>query len=167
MTNDIKGFTDDTPYLPYMIWWPLKPFEPSLRTLAQQCPKMTHQIAIVCIFADYEDLYRKLQPKPHSHLSLAAEQSPNPFYKEDLEKRTEEQGIDLERTWHWSCASSNWLQPDLEPTSNIIPYYTLTPFVMGDDGQRFGTYFEYNLHSDRVETYVWLQPDQIREWEIG
>jgi hypothetical protein len=164
MTNEISGLTGGTEYLPYMIWWPLKPLELTLVMLAQQCPKMTHQIAIACIFCDYEHLYRQLQPSLHRHLWLAAEQSPNPLYKEDLKKRAAEEGIDLMHvTYHWTGASSDWLAPDLEPTSNVI-CSPLNPFVMADDGQRIGSYFEYHIKSGIVEKYVWQQPDLLREW---
>ncbi|THD00246.1 hypothetical protein EYZ11_000296 [Aspergillus tanneri] len=97
---------------------------------------MKRQIAIACVFCDYEGLYRSLQVVPHYHIWLAAKQSPNPFYRQDLETRAIEQGFDVtEKIYSWTGESSDWLAKDLEPTNNAI-YSPLTPFFMSDSGQR-------------------------------
>lgn len=98
MINDISGLTNDNPFLPYLIWWLLKPQEQCLLDLAEQCPAMTRQIAIACIFCNYEFTYKRLRNlRPHIHLWAAAKQSPHPFYREDLQKRAAEEGYNLER----------------------------------------------------------------------
>ncbi|KAA8648337.1 uncharacterized protein ATNIH1004_004222 [Aspergillus tanneri] len=128
---------------------------------------MKHQIAITCVFCDYERLYRNLQVTPHYHICwLAAKQSPNPFYLRDLETRAAEQGFDVtKQTYYWSGETSEWLHKDLEPTSNAI-YSPLTPFFISDSGQAEGTYFEYSMSSDIIERYVWQRPDLLHKLEV-
>ncbi|RJE19722.1 hypothetical protein PHISCL_07935 [Aspergillus sclerotialis] len=165
MINDISGLTDESPYLPYMIWWPLRPTKTTLQTLAKQCPRMTHQIAITCVLSDYGRLYRELCVKPHYHIWLAARRSPNPFYRQDLETRSADLGFDVTYpACHWTGATDSWLAEDLEPTSDLI-YSPLNPFLMADGGQRVGPYFEYTIKSGIVERYVFQRPELLRRLE--
>ncbi|KAL0944939.1 uncharacterized protein CTRU02_202826 [Colletotrichum truncatum] len=118
MINDPRDFLDgwpaDTPQ-PYLIWWPLRPGQDILYTLAEKVPEMKAQVAAAAIYCDYVSLYKWIQPTPSEHLCLAARLSPNPFYLEDLEKRAAAQNIPLvasEQDLEVQC-----MMADLEPTT--------------------------------------------------
>ncbi|KAH6950873.1 hypothetical protein DER45DRAFT_579044 [Fusarium avenaceum] len=82
---------------PYVIWWPLKPDEAYLRYFAEQVPEMKRPITAAAIACDYESLYSWLDPEPSWHLWIVASKfSPNPFYREDQERRGREKGVDVD-----------------------------------------------------------------------
>ncbi|KAF7591420.1 hypothetical protein BBP40_001581 [Aspergillus hancockii] len=127
---------------------------------------MTPQTAIAYAFCNYEATYRKLQVKPHYYICMAAKQSPNHFYRQDLEMRAPDQGLDVtRRTYYWTGDTADWLAEDLEPTETNI-YPPLSPFLMWDDGQRIGTNFEYSLDSGIIERYVRQRFDLLRKLEV-
>jgi hypothetical protein len=83
--------------MPYIIWWPLKPDHEYLRLLAENVPEMKRQVLAAAIACDYVGLYKWLDPEPSWHLWIvAAEFSPNPFYREDQERRAREKGVQVE-----------------------------------------------------------------------
>ncbi|XHG05794.1 hypothetical protein AWENTII_009007 [Aspergillus wentii] len=162
MINDITGFNNDTNYLPYLIWWPLKPDRNSLSKLAEDCPKMKEQIAIACIFCDYEWQYRKLDA--NSNMRLAAQNCSNPFYLADVERRAAEQGIDItlgHRDWD---GETDAVATDLEPTTESL-YAPLHAGLMDDNGNLCGTYFAQMPESGLVERYVWQSQERLRKIE--
>jgi hypothetical protein len=93
MINDIGTFTEDTPYKPWIICWPLKPVAGAPQQFANRCPSMHRQIAIAAIYCDYQGLYQSLNIRPNAGLMEVAEQVGNPFYRLGLEKRAAEFGI--------------------------------------------------------------------------
>lgn len=102
MLNDLSLFEPEGSWpsgtrMPYIIWWPLKPHDEYLRHLAESVPEMKPQVAAAAIACDYKSLYKWLNPEPSWHLWIvAAEFSPNPFYREDQERRAKEQDIQVE-----------------------------------------------------------------------
>ncbi|KAL5048110.1 hypothetical protein BDW71DRAFT_196484 [Aspergillus fruticulosus] len=94
MIGGVGTFTKDTPCLPWLIWYPLKRPENSLYSLSKRCPSMHVQIVIACIYATYKGLYERLNLRPCIALMETAEKTGNLFYKEDIEKRAAELGID-------------------------------------------------------------------------
>ncbi|RGP66618.1 hypothetical protein FLONG3_8815 [Fusarium longipes] len=102
MLNDLSLFESEDNFpsemrKPYIIWWPLKPDEQYLNLLAEKVPEMKTAIAAAAIACDYVDLYKWLDPEPSWHLwVVASEFSPNPFYREDQERRGREQDVDVE-----------------------------------------------------------------------
>jgi hypothetical protein len=120
MLNDpqefsICGWSAGAPQ-PFMIWWPLRPDHDMLRLLADKVPSMKKQVAVAAIYCDYQSLYTELQPDPHWHLWAAAANSRNAFYRQDLEKRAGEQGIDLD-SGSTQDEDGYCLDFDLEPTT--------------------------------------------------
>ncbi|KAJ9491242.1 hypothetical protein VN97_g1980 [Penicillium thymicola] len=93
MNNDISNLNDDSNCLPWLIWWPVRPHENTLRELASKCPSMRHQIAITAILCDYKSLFRSLKPPPLESFFEAAKQSRNPFYLKYLEEFVRERSI--------------------------------------------------------------------------
>ncbi|OIW32666.1 hypothetical protein CONLIGDRAFT_660508 [Coniochaeta ligniaria NRRL 30616] len=76
MVNDLSHITSPTTPaqrdMPGMIWWPLLPDEITLRELARRRPDMKLQVAMACIAANYERLWKELNPEPAPELwSLA------------------------------------------------------------------------------------------------
>jgi hypothetical protein len=63
MINDTGKFTDDKPWLPWLIWWPLNPNVGALAQLAQRFTKMHVQIATAAVFHDYDNVYKRLNIK--------------------------------------------------------------------------------------------------------
>lgn len=93
MNNDLTSFFD-LPQ-PYLIWYPLWPQRETLEELADMAPGMRLQVAHACIVADYSMQYDALQIRPSWILWWEARNSHNPYYKEDLERRAAELGIDI------------------------------------------------------------------------
>ncbi|KAI1110892.1 hypothetical protein F5Y14DRAFT_427428 [Nemania sp. NC0429] len=120
MLNDPRefyydGWPRDAPQ-PYLIWWPLRPDRNMLQMLVDKVPAMREQAAVGAIFCDYEDVYKALQPIPHCHVWLAATKSGNAFYREDIERRAKEQGIDVTVGISSQDPVTYCLEVDLEPT---------------------------------------------------
>lgn len=167
MINEISGFNSDTRHLPYLIWWPLKPQENALERLVEKCLEMKEQIAIACIFCDYQSTYTKIQANPDWTIWLAAQKSPNPFYLADVERHAAEQDIKVDQDFRSWYGELNVLDSDLEPTmEDLLPLY---PALMDDGhyyyGQR-GTYVGGMPNAGMVERYVWLSPAATRRLEV-
>jgi hypothetical protein len=119
MLNDPREFFDDgwparAPQ-PYLIWWPLRPDRNMLQMLVEKVPEMAEQVAVAAVFCNYEDIYKSLKPTPHWNLWMAASQASNPFYRQDLETRAAEQGIDV-TSGSPQDSDAYGLDADLEPT---------------------------------------------------
>ncbi|KAI6756968.1 hypothetical protein HG530_011566 [Fusarium avenaceum] len=102
MLNDLAVFEPEENWpseirQPYIIWWPLKPDEAYLRYFAEKVPEMKRPIAAAAIACDYDGLYKCLDPEPSWHLWIVASKfSPNPFFREDQERRGREKGVDVD-----------------------------------------------------------------------
>ncbi|RMJ22221.1 hypothetical protein PHISP_06912 [Aspergillus sp. HF37] len=158
MSNEVSGFTDSEPYLPYLIWWPVKPHPYTLSTLAEKCPSMKTQIVIACIHCDYEFPYRKLDFEPSPNIWEAALASPNPFYRADVEKRAAEQGIDLTDEYEWQevphCIQAEW-----KPRSSHL-YTPLFADLMSESLDIIE-----RPNPNMIERYVWQPLHRIRNLE--
>lgn len=165
MTNDISGITDDTEYLPYLIWWPLRPDEGCLQELAEQCPKMKDTVGIASIMCDYERLYCRLDLNPEPRLWLAAKYSHNSFYRTDLQKRANELGI-IGLCSHADIdGRSDCIGGDLEPTSEM-GFAPLNPNDMYNQyGSEWAPYIGDRADSSLIDRYVWLSPSLLRKFD--
>ncbi|KAL2814161.1 hypothetical protein BJX63DRAFT_431564 [Aspergillus granulosus] len=98
--NDLTHIDKETDEenFPYVIWYPHFAQRETYVELARRKPAMTSQAARACIMADYEDEYKRINPTPDWFLLEQAErqQAINPFYLEDLQRRTKEMGIDIQ-----------------------------------------------------------------------
>lgn len=118
MNNDISDLDDDSDCLPWLIWWPVRPNENTLRELASKCPSMRHQIAITAILCDYKSLFRELKPFPRESYFEAAKQSKNPIYLKYLDEFVRERSItskEISEFNQFETTVEVSLQPDLEP----------------------------------------------------
>jgi hypothetical protein len=117
MVNDLSHITPTTPAqddMPGMIWWPLIPDEVTLRELARRRPDMKLQVAMTCIEANYERLWKELEPEPSQQLWHIAQRNwvygGQPFrssYTDYMERREAEiQGGSEERYDHF-CADTD------------------------------------------------------------
>ncbi|KAJ5412945.1 hypothetical protein N7465_005250 [Penicillium sp. CMV-2018d] len=163
MTNDIAGFSNDSKCLPWMIWWPLKPHQNTLRSLASKCSYMLPQIAITCVLCDYQSLYERINPTPRKSLLEVARRSENPFYLQDLEKRATEQGLEWEYLGPIDGTGAT-LVADLEPTTDHVRG-AIYPGAMNDSYGYAGIYGGLQPRSGQVERYVWLSPETVRKIE--
>lgn len=84
MNNNISHISENTPedQLPYQIYWPNIASERVYRALYHRKPSMKMQIARACIIANYETLYRDLDPDGDESLMLEASFSSNSFFAE-------------------------------------------------------------------------------------
>lgn len=156
MSNEVSGFTDRDPYLPFLIWWPTKPAWYSLQTLAKKCPSMKKQTAIACIHCDYKSLYSDLGIEPSYHIWKAARNSPNPFYRADVEKRAAEKGVNVTNNlFEWQevphCIQAEW-----KPRPSQL-YTPLFPHLM-----RECLDIVERPNPSMIERYVWQPPHRIR-----
>lgn len=164
MSNDISGFADGEPYLPFLIWWPAKPASYSLSTLAKKCPSMKKQIAIACIHCDYEFLYSQLDVKPSYHIWVAARDSPNPVYRADVEKRAAEKGIDVTNdAYEWQHIP-HCIQAELEPRADKL--YTPLCAQLMREGIEVALEDIVRPNPSMIERYVWQPLHRIRNLEI-
>ncbi|KAF7536153.1 hypothetical protein G7054_g4780 [Neopestalotiopsis clavispora] len=99
MSNDVARIrTASKNSLPYMIWYPQRPNWQTLEEIARLRPEMKRAVAHACIVCDYRSLWANLCPEPHPVLYREAKRGTSQiFYREDLETRSAELGIDLER----------------------------------------------------------------------
>ncbi|KAK8135028.1 hypothetical protein PG984_007040 [Apiospora sp. TS-2023a] len=86
------GWPRGIPY-PTFLWWPHRPHQDWLWTLADYDEGFVEIAATTAIVCDYKDLYLHLRPKFEARdaalyrlLTAAALKSPNPFYAEELAK---------------------------------------------------------------------------------
>jgi hypothetical protein len=163
MTNDIAGFSNGSKCLPWMIWWPLKPHQNTLRSLASKCSNMLPQIAITCVLCDYQSLYERINPTPRKSLIEVARRIENPFYLQDLEKRATEQGLEWEYLGPIDGTGAT-LVADLEPTTDHVRG-AIYPGAMNDSYGYAGIYGGLQPRSGQVERYVWLSPETVRKIE--
>lgn len=165
MINDNTGITDNTECLPYLIWWPLKPHEGCLQSLVKQCPKIKETIEIAFIMCDYPWLYRSLDLRPTNRLCLAAEQSGNTMYREDLQKRKDELGITTGNTHRDIDGRSDCIDGDLEPT-NTIGQSPIGPHMMCNTLEGFGPYIIGDRASPNIiDKHVWISPSVLRKFD--
>lgn len=123
MNNDLSSLFD-LPQ-PYLIWYPLWPQRETLQELAEICPSMRLQVAHACIVADYRMQYDALQIRPSWILWREAQNSPNPYYKADLERRSAELGFDVSSTEEENKVESAGInyhctRRDKEPTDRFL-----------------------------------------------
>ncbi|KAL4983860.1 hypothetical protein BDW68DRAFT_181210 [Aspergillus falconensis] len=149
MIGGVGTFTKDTPCLRWLIWYPLKPPENSLYT--------------VCL----NGLYERLNVRPCIALMEAAEKTGNLFYKEDIEKRAAELGIDdlrKEGPWielfHKTHGTLSW---NLEPTGRGIWTRLRSEFMDTLTGGYYKNNFAYGGYWER---YVFLSFETIRNLEV-
>lgn len=101
MNNDLSRITEETPenHLPYLIWYPHWADTETYLELARRKPSMTPQIARACIVTDRPDIWKAINPTPDWFLLNEAERANmNPFFREDIMRRTQEMGINLSKT---------------------------------------------------------------------
>ncbi|PWY65623.1 hypothetical protein BO94DRAFT_570357 [Aspergillus sclerotioniger CBS 115572] len=78
--------------LPFCIWYPNLAEPETYRELARREPRMITSMARACMIANYQAIYQKLDFKPTRALLFEAEQRPEEFYTEDLNRRAELHG---------------------------------------------------------------------------
>ncbi|KAK7421154.1 hypothetical protein QQZ08_010084 [Neonectria magnoliae] len=100
----------------------ISPTQFALETLAERCSGMKEAAGIACIVCDYEYTYRKINPEPSYLLWTTAKNSTNPYYREDVEKRGAEQGLNLENYRGWDGELDN-VEKDMEPTPGMAGWW--------------------------------------------
>jgi hypothetical protein len=123
MSNDITHIrTASEKSLPYMIWYPHRPNWQTLQEIARLRPEMKRAVAHACIVCDYRRLWADLCPEPHPVLYREAQRGTSqPFYREDLETRAAELGINLERQLTWAeRIEARAVVEDKEPSSTLL-----------------------------------------------
>lgn len=164
MNNDITGLNDDSEYLPWMIWWPLKPQEATLRELAENCPSMKTQIAITCIMCDYQHVFGLLSPSPCKTLWIVAKRSDNPFYLNYIEERSTENGIKQDYTPDYDAKLPS-LELDVEPGSTNALSCVDCLSMDNDRGYPPGIYGGLPVRAEKVERYAWLSAETAQKIE--
>ncbi|KAF3909250.1 hypothetical protein ABW20_dc0105174 [Dactylellina cionopaga] len=100
MNNDLSRITDDLDdrYLPYLIWYPARPYEQTLQELVRRKPSMRQAAARACIVANFTNTYDMLNPEADQYLISEAKACENPYFLQDLERRAKEQGMNNTKT---------------------------------------------------------------------
>jgi hypothetical protein len=106
MNNDLSRIAKDIDRddLPYNIWFPTPADPDTLKELLRRQPWMGHQVLRALIFVGYQLYYDEFVPsvKLDKRLLEEAKGNPNPYFREDIERRAASQGIDLKtRTWSY------------------------------------------------------------------
>jgi len=168
MMNDLSRHTPDiSAYdLPYLIWWPVKPWEITLRALLKREPRMRHQIAHAAIACNYQALYDELKVEPTEALLREAGYAWNDHYKTDLEARRHEMRVppnfQHEPLDAWETAAPDWLK---EPTTDIL-FGTVSPYVI-ETGQPGGLYQGAQPDVSTINVFMCVSEDQVREAEAS
>ncbi len=125
---------------------------------------MKEQVAIACIFYDcllyygYQPYYEATDVRPSYHLWLATLQSPNPFYRADLEKRTAEQGIiniNIGSSWD---GMSELLDPDYEPMLDMKVSHICAGLLKSESGNEW----VHNVDAGVIELHIWQLLESLR-----
>ncbi|EFR03918.1 hypothetical protein MGYG_06917 [Nannizzia gypsea CBS 118893] len=161
MINDIQefynGWPDDAPQ-PLLTWFPLKPSIYTLEELANRAPSMRQAVAIACIFCDYEELYKKIDIPPDLDLKLAAAQSSNPFYLQDIKRKVAEGDLHLQGSLY-----VDWMEYPME----IVEYNHLLPRLQDElhFDKHTGAPHGSDLETGSVQRYVWSPPELLKRIE--
>ncbi|KAK1972907.1 hypothetical protein LY78DRAFT_650321 [Colletotrichum sublineola] len=169
MCNDLSRIDGEVwgDDLPLVFWWPHFPHENTLRELAWRRPDLKDHVAIACIVANYQEAFDDIRAEPSRRQWEVACQSPNKYYRENVERRAAERDVDLEipenleflrgipAPWEWR---KRYLEFELESSgSGTIPRTLVnTPFVHGDDpagwedewyepGHLFNDHLQFNV----------------------
>ncbi|POR34342.1 Hypothetical protein TPAR_09742 [Tolypocladium paradoxum] len=172
MVNDTqefhKAWDKDRPG-PFMIWWPLRPKPDTLLEVLQKAPSMKQQVAAAAIVCDYPCLYDMVNPEPNHTLWLAARNSQNPFYLQDIKKKATEKDLlqDI-------CSGSmmdyepECVERELEPTGESLWSWQeggLT--TMTSHGYHYDPYGDTGApEASPAERYVWASPSLLRKLEV-
>jgi len=91
MSNDLSRISAQTDplELPYNIWFPQPASGIIYEELVRRRPAMKLQAARACIVADYQDVYKKIDPQHDEALVREAKASQNPYYLNDLLQKKE------------------------------------------------------------------------------
>jgi len=91
MSNDLSRISTQTDplELPYNIWFPQPASSIIYEELVRRRPAMKLQAARACIVADYEEVYKKIDPQHDEALVREAKASQNPYYLNDLLQKKE------------------------------------------------------------------------------
>ncbi|CAI7614964.1 unnamed protein product [Penicillium discolor] len=171
MNNEISGIDDDSDYLPWLIWWPVRPHVNTCNELARKCPSMRQQIAIACIICDYESLFLALKPPPRESLLVAAKQSGNPFYLKCLEEFVKERSIESREISEFDDDTSleASLQPDLEPRAtqahSSINFSDMMGVYPRGEWDTPSIYGGLPVQAGIVERYMWLSTETAQKIE--
>lgn len=92
MNNDLSRITPETSGLPYCIWYPGIPKPATCRELVRRAPSMKPAVAMVCILADYSDVWDVLDVDPGTNLMENARESHNSKHLDDLQSKIPQRG---------------------------------------------------------------------------
>ncbi|KAF6839929.1 hypothetical protein CPLU01_01526 [Colletotrichum plurivorum] len=129
MNNDLSRIDDSVEPmdLPLLIWYPQIPTKNTLRELAWRRRDMWMQVAVACVYADYQDVYDEVCIEPNRHIWRQALHSQNTYYYEDQTRRAAEKGVDLSQRSKYNMPKpwpeyiySGISRPDKEPTCNVL-----------------------------------------------
>ncbi|KAJ5801018.1 uncharacterized protein N7518_003086 [Penicillium psychrosexuale] len=173
MNNDISDLDDDSDCLPWLIWWPVRPHENTLRELAGKCPSMRPQIAITSILCDYQSLFMALNPPPRESYFEAAKQSRNPYYLQYLGDFVRERSIGSGKISEfdpYDTTKKISLEPDLEPryflTHSSVKFSDMAvPWGQHPRGEwdSPGIYGGLPVDPGIVERYMWLSTETAQK----
>ncbi|KAJ4378726.1 hypothetical protein N0V86_005597 [Didymella sp. IMI 355093] len=112
MSNNLERITSDTPEadLPYLIWYPHLAERETYVELARKRPDVRIQAARACLVANYEDAYRDIDPPWDRALAREADESPNPFFAEDLRRKAAAAGVEYQGC-NWRDAGEGYIEP--------------------------------------------------------
>ncbi|KAM0306929.1 hypothetical protein ACHAPM_001507 [Fusarium culmorum] len=159
MVNDYTEFEKGWPLgvpKPYIIWWPLQPDAAFLIFLLERCPEFSMQIAAAAIVCDYGHVYHSVNPEPSWDLWKVTMFSPNPFYREDQERRAKEKDVDFTMD-SWDVLEPLHRYRDLMQTREIT---ILEPY----EGRIRDTVEEYEVRNG-YEKILSTGDVQVKIWE--
>ncbi|POR37749.1 Uncharacterized protein TPAR_02063 [Tolypocladium paradoxum] len=168
MANDLSRVSPGVPAddFPYMIWYPLRPSEVTLRDLLRLQPtEMKTAIAHACIVCDYQSLFDEIDIEPDYILADEARQSPNRHYLEHLQRRATEKSVILDRTHAYRpgphSAYSDVTEPDKEPTfpSSLSDRIGPGPMFSGQPG---GIFDGWQVTSRYIERFICASEEDRR-----
>jgi len=122
MNNDLSRITDETPdsHLPLLLHRPVFANRYTYEELALRKPILATHIARVCILANYQDSYDRLNIRPQVILMDSAEESSNPHYKADLLRRAAELDIDMEEEYDYRKSFYEFRRLKTEQTTQLL-----------------------------------------------
>ena len=167
---------------PYMIWYPRPPMPQTLRFLAARRPQMNCQLIQACIHAGYKELYdelkERIEPRHLPYLLKEAQLSSEPYFREDVERRVREGGVDIRQMSHardmdedGSYILDARRESHFEESTLTLPSSPAAVWVsegLSCFSEPCGPYSGIGLDASAVELYISV-PERMKRaaWESG
>lgn len=171
INNDLSYILSPNGAFPKLIWYPSVAASSTYEALARLIPRMRPDVARAAIFANYQQLFDSLiagdggdPVEPTYELLNEARRSHNVHYRETLERKAKELGLDITKGGPWPDA----LVQDLPQYKHFFDtnYPARLPGIGISRREHDSIYNDMACNASYVETYISI-PEEWRRAPEG